>query len=121
MEKLTESFNKFEKKSKYFSEDDIVQGPKKFVFQIYPDNVKFIETLSYQEKQDLINYLISKSRQEINEERKYKTYLRLIKKIFTFLLVAIIGIPLFLYFASVSLDLTKASYSEMQKNFEKLF
>ena len=122
MKKLTESSNNFKvKKSKYFSEDDIVQGPKKFVFQIYPENVKFIESLSYQEKQDLINHLISESRNEINEKYKYKQHFNWVKKAIITVILILIGIPLLFYLASISLNVTKTNYSEMQSNFEKLF
>jgi len=119
---LTESFKNFEtRKPKYFSEDDIVQGPKKFVFQIHPENVKFIESLSYQEKQDFINHLIAQSREEINEEYKHKEYFKWIKKAFTIAMTILIGIPMLFYFTNISLKATKTNYSEMQKNFEKLF
>ncbi|OGH95681.1 MAG: hypothetical protein A2104_05920 [Candidatus Melainabacteria bacterium GWF2_32_7] len=119
---MTESSNNFKvKKSKYFSEDDIVQGPKKFVFQIYPENVKFIESLSYQEKQDLINHLISESRNEINEKYKYKQHFNWVKKAIITVILILIGIPLLFYLASISLNVTKTNYSEMQSNFEKLF
>lgn len=121
MEKLTESFKNFDTKPKYFSDDDILHGPKKFVFQIYPENIKFIESLSYQEKQDFINHLISESRREITGERTYNGYFRWFKKILGFTLAVLIGIPLLLYMANISLDLTKSNYSEMQRNFEKLF
>jgi len=122
VKKLTESSNNFKvKKSKYFSEDDIVQGPKKFVFQIYPENVKFIESLSYQEKQDLINHLISESRNEINEKYKYKQHFNWVKKAIITVILILIGIPLLFYLASISLNVTKTNYSEMQSNFEKLF
>ncbi len=122
MKKLTESSNNFKvKKSKYFSEDDIVQGPKKFVFQIYPENVKFIETLSYQEKQDFINHLISESRNEINEKYKYKQHFNWVKNAIIIVVLILVGIPLLFYLASISLNVTKTNYSEMQSNFEKLF
>jgi hypothetical protein len=121
VKKLTGSFKKFEKKSEYLDESDIIQGPKKFVFQIDPENIKFIESLSYQDKQDLINYLITKSRSEINEEYKYSQLIRRIKKGFIYFILVAIGLPLFFYLASYSLELTKANYSEMQRNFEKLF
>jgi len=122
VKKLTESSNNFKvKKSKYFSEDDIVQGPKKFVFQIYPENVKFIETLSYQEKQDFINHLISESRNEINEKYKYKQHFNWVKNAIIIVVLILVGIPLLFYLASISLNVTKTNYSEMQSNFEKLF
>lgn len=109
------------KKRKNETEEENGQKTKKFVFQIYPENIKYIESLSYQEKQDLINTLIMNYKLYQSKEDQTESVLGNIKKIIMNILIIIIGIPLLLYLFNVSLDLTKSNYLEMQRKFEKLF
>jgi phospholipid N-methyltransferase len=106
---------------KHLDNEDIVRKNKKFVFQIYPENIKFIESFSYQEKHDFINQLISEYRESkifaLEQEKLHSKA----KNLLIIILAVIIGIPLLLYIINVSLDLTKASYYDMQTKFEKLF
>ena len=118
---MDQDFRNLNRKPKYFSKDDIVQGPKKFVFQLYPENAKYIESLSYQEKQDLVNGLITRHIGEKRGEQKKEDLAGWIKKVVIASLLILVGIPLLLYLANVSLHFTKNSYSDMQNNFEKLF
>lgn len=97
------------------------QTSKKFVFQVYPNNVEFVETLSYQEKNDLINYLLNDYKNYSVYKQKYSKDVDFIKKIVAVVLAIIVGVPLLVYLAGVSFELTNHSYENMQKNFEKLF
>jgi len=105
----------------YSDADSETQKSKKFVFQVYPDNIEFIETLSYQEKNDLVNQLFDDYRISSIINKKFNRSISIAKKSVIIFFACVIGIPLILYLTSVSLDFTKYSYSEMQKNFEKLF
>ncbi len=102
-------------------EENEIQKSKKFVFQISHDNVEFIETLSYQEKNDLVNYLLEDYRATAIEDKKNNADVKLVKKIVAIVIAVIVGIPLVFYLTGVALDLTKNSYFYMQKNFEKLY
>ena len=121
MGKLTEHSNNFEQDINSTGIDNQEQKFKKFVFQIYPENIHYIESLPYQKKHDLINHLIKSYR-----KKEYSAYEEVqgfsnVKKTIVIILALIIGIPLFLYIANISLILTKNSYMDMQKKFEKLF
>jgi hypothetical protein len=94
---------------------------KKFVFQVYDDNIDYVENLSFQDKNDLINTLISNYIVESSESKASKKQFKSIKKSVFIILALIIGIPLIIYMAAVSLHMTKESYLYMQHNFEKLF
>jgi len=114
MQEQVKNFNNYDSENK-------VQSTKKFVFQIYSDNIEFIETLSYQEKNDLINYLVSEYQVSSNSNKKFNSGFNLAGKITLIILAFAVGIPLLFYILGVSFDLTKASYYSMQQNFEKLF
>ena len=94
---------------------------KKFVFQVYSDNVDFIESLSYQEKNDLANQLFNDYRISSVINQKFNRSINIAKKSVAIFLAVVIGIPLLIYLVSISLDFTKSSYFKMQQNFEKLF
>jgi len=116
---LSEEFKNFEERPKYFTKDDLVKGPKKFVFQINPENIKYIESMSYQEKQDLINELIILHKLSVKEQQKTNSNLVLIKKLKIIFVALLVGIPILFYTVSMSLHYTQASYTDMQKNFER--
>jgi len=101
--------------------DSETQRAKKFVFQVYSDNIDFVESLSYQEKNDLVNQLLNDYQVSSVINHKFNKSVNLAKKSVIIFLAVVLGIPLILYLASISLHFTKSSYSEMQTNFEKLF
>ncbi|MEI8389628.1 MAG: hypothetical protein WCG23_07045 [bacterium] len=94
---------------------------KKFVFQLYDENIDFVESLSYQEKNDILNQLLNDYRLSNIYGKKLVKKASNIKKSVIIFFAVIIGIPLILYLISLSLNLTKSSYTQMQNNFSKLF
>lgn len=95
--------------------------PKKFVFLIEPENIQFIESLSYQDKQDVINELISNYQNNRSYSEKTEADSEWLKKFIAFAIAVVVGIPLLLVLLSFSLNLTKDSYMYMQTNFEKVY
>ena len=102
-------------------EEDLLLKSKKIVFYINPENIKYIESLPYQQKHAFINKLIAESRNNENENYKLDKSINLLKRTVIMIVSVLIGIPLLFFLLGVSLDLTKSSYLEMQKKFEKLF
>ncbi|MFH0703032.1 MAG: hypothetical protein V2B14_05790 [bacterium] len=103
------------------SKENTIQNPKKFVFKIYPENIKYIESLSYQEKQDFINILIKNHRENKHLNYESSQFIKNFVKVIALVIFIIIGIPLLLFLINASLNMTKSSYMDMQRNFEKLF
>jgi hypothetical protein len=95
--------------------------PKKFVFQIYPENISFIESLSYQEKQLIINELISEYRQGNDVPNIITRLINPYKKIITVLVSALIVVSFLVFITSLAWTATKSTDYSMQRNFEKLF
>ena len=94
---------------------------KKFVFQIYDENIDFIETLPLNQKNTLINQLIYDYRVEDIKNKKSNELIKFYKRIAATVLLVVIGMPLFLMLITFSLKVTLNSYSQMQNNFQKLF
>lgn len=118
MLKNSENYNNQEN---LISADHETQSSKKFVFQLHSENKDFIERLTYQQKNDLVNYLIHNYRLTSYNDQMLKKNINAAKKAAIIFLAIVVGIPLIIYVASISLSLTKSSYVDMQKNFEKLF
>jgi len=94
---------------------------KKFVFKIESENIDFVEGLSYQEKNEIVNKLFSDYQNSSVLNKKFNSSINLTKKAAVIFLAALIGIPLIIFLIGVSVHFTKISYTEMQTNFEKLF
>lgn len=118
---MAENSENFKNIQKRFDKDDLIQNPKKFVFQIAPENVEYVESLEYYEKQELINYLISLYKNGLLENEQKKISNLLIKKIIIITIAILLGIPLLFYLVNMSFSLTKSSYTDMQSNFQRLF
>jgi hypothetical protein len=94
---------------------------KKFVFQINPENIEYIEEMAYDEKNDLINQLLNEHKIYSHKKKKEEEILNWIKKIALILLMTAIGIPVFVKIIGISLDMTVESYQEIRTKFEKLY
>jgi len=101
--------------------DTEVRKSKKFVFQVYSDNIEFVESLSYQEKNELVNQLFDDYRTSSVINHKFNKSINIAKKAVIIFFAVFVGIPLIIYLAAVSLHFTKSSYVDMQHNFENLF
>ena len=122
MEKLAEYFKNFEKQKTYLGNiQENEEKPKKFVFQIYPENIDYVDSLSYEEKHDLINQLLTNYREGFYTEDNSETKTQKLTKTLTVIIILLIAIPVLLFFLNISLDMTKNNYRIFQGNFEKLF
>ncbi|MDD3013775.1 MAG: hypothetical protein PHC34_08750 [Candidatus Gastranaerophilales bacterium] len=119
---MAEYFKNFEKQRTYSGNvQDDKNKPKKFVFQIYPENIDYIDSLPYEEKHDLINQLLTNYREGFYTEDNSKTGTQKLTNTVRNFILLIIIIPVLLYLLNVSLNVTKNNYRIFQGNFEKLF
>jgi hypothetical protein len=94
---------------------------KKFVFQLYGENVDFIESMGMDRKNQLINELVQGYKTGYDATAKSNNFLKQVKKVAIIILAVIVGTPLLIKVVNFSIVSTLNSYSEMQRNFEKLF
>lgn len=94
---------------------------KKFVFQIDAENIDFVEGLSYQEKQEIINQLLYDYQN--NQTQNYNVELEKvkIKRLITVGLLIIIGVPLMFTLLNLSWQASHNNNMNMQSNFQKLY
>ncbi len=97
------------------------QEVKKFVFQVYDENIDFVEPMTSEQKNNLINHLIYLHRIEEIKGKKRNNLVNIYKNIALTIVLIMIGIPLLLFLINFSFDLTVNNYSDMEKNFQKLF
>jgi hypothetical protein len=117
---MPETF-KSDGKPQKFSEEDIVPKSKKFVFHIYPNNVKYVDSLSFQERHDIINELLIKYRTTGFKNLIPSKYLDLALKgtIIAFLIA--VFIPLTVFLAKNAIDGSKSTNQDMQRRFENIY
>jgi len=94
---------------------------KKFVFKIDAENIDFIESLGYQEKNEIINKMLQDYQNSSVLNKKFNSSINITKKATIIVIAALIGIPLVIFLVGLSVHFTKISYTKMQTNFEKLF
>ncbi|NLF82615.1 MAG: hypothetical protein GX568_01340 [Candidatus Gastranaerophilales bacterium] len=94
---------------------------KKFVFQLYGDNVDFIESLPIEEKNRTINMLVQSYKTTHEFAVQDKKLRKSIKKAVFLVLLLLVGTPMLIKIVNFSIVATLNSYGEMQMNFEKLF
>ncbi|MDD3149905.1 MAG: hypothetical protein PHV68_03645 [Candidatus Gastranaerophilales bacterium] len=98
-----------------------VKRAKKFVFTVDADYVDYVDSLTREEKTDLINYLLDLYAKESEEEYKKEKFEKMVKRTATLIITVILAVPIFFIVTSIALDYTHANYLQMQTNFEKLF
>ncbi len=97
------------------------QQSKKFVFTIQDDNIYFIEGLSYENKNALVNKLLSQHRSQTFQTQGSRELFNKIKQIAIIIFAILAGIPLTIMTINFLYDSTVNSYSKMEQNFERLF
>ncbi len=99
----------------------VEQKSKKFVFNIDKESVSFVEGLSYEKKNSLVNKLLLEYREQYFKDKKNRDLINLVRKIFLIVLSVLAGIPLLIMAVNFCFDATVNSYSRMERNFERLF
>ena len=98
-----------------------VEGYKKYIVYIDPENEEYINSLSIQERKDIINSILHgedlKTKKLKQEQQKKEMFIQML---IVFVCV-IIGFPLLYKFTNYCLTVTINSYREAQTNFEKLY
>lgn len=98
-----------------------VEGYKKYIVYIDPENEEYIDNLTIQERKDIINSILHgenlKSKRQKNAQQKKEMFVQVIIVLFCI----IVGFPLMYKFTNYCLTATINSYKEAQTNFEKLY
>lgn len=98
-----------------------VEGYKKYIVYIDPDNENYMNSLTLQERKDIINSILHGENlraKRLKEAQKKKEFV--IQTIIVALCI-IIGFPLLYKLTNFCLTATINSYKEAQTNFEKLY
>ena len=96
-------------------------GAKKYVVTIDAKYVALVDEMSIDERNELINDIISVHNDEQNEKKTNKKILKIASAMLIFLMVLLFAAPGILWLINQSFTLTKNNYSEMQNNFEVLY
>ena len=102
-------------------EDIKVAGFKKYVVDIDNQYVDLIDSMSVEERNEVINEIISLHNDNLNEKKQAKTIFKLIGMIIVSLIVLLFAAPGVFWVINKSFTLTKNNYSEMQNHFEVLY
>ena len=96
-------------------------GFKKYVVAIDMKYVPLVDAMSIDERNELINDIISAHNDEVNEKKQNKKTLKIIVSLVIAFVLLLFTAPGVLWLINQSFTLTRNNYSEMQNNFEVLY
>lgn len=94
---------------------------KKYVFRIQQEYTAFLDALSYDEKNKIINKSLKEIIANQSSEKRKMIFKEAVRHLIIILVTLIIGIPLTFKIVNFSIKSTLKSYKYMQVNFEKLY
>jgi len=94
---------------------------KKYVVYITPDNIDYVDSLSIDERTELINKIIFEKQENNKKSKILKARQNYFKHLLIVCLTVIISFPVLFYAVNKSLQLTINNYQQSQENFQKLY
>lgn len=94
---------------------------KKYVIYIDKHNEKFIDSLSLDERKNLINTVLYEQNEIIEAKKREQKRKELIAKAFIAIITFIISVPVIYMIFNVSLEATIQNYKHSRSNFEVLY
>ena len=96
-------------------------GVKKYVVSINNAFVPLLDEMSIEERNEVINDIISLHNDNVNEKKQTKKAIKIFAQIVIFILILLFAAPGILWLINKSFTLTQNNYAEMQTNFEVLY
>ncbi|MBR1908175.1 hypothetical protein IJ818_04480 [bacterium] len=94
---------------------------KKYVVYITPNNVDYVDSLSIDERTELINNIIFEKQENNKKSKLLKVRQNYFKHLIVVCLTVIISFPVLFYAVNKSLQATINNYQQSQENFQKLY
>ena len=96
-------------------------GVKKYVVSIDNRYARLLDSMSIDERNDIINDIIAEYDDRISDKKQLKSYVKASIAIVILMLVLLFAAPGVLWLINKSFTMTKNNYNEMQTNFEVLY
>ncbi len=96
-------------------------GVKKYVISVKSQYIDLIDSMSIEERNDVINDIISEHNDYVNEKKQIKIFAKTALNVVILIFILLFAAPGALWLVNKSFTLTKNNYSEMQNNFEVLY
>lgn len=94
---------------------------KKFVIEVQEQYIEYIEHLSRDQRNEVINHLIEESFIRNEEDQQAEVLRGKLNIAIIALITMVVGFPIILWLLNTSMDLTESNYKGMQHNFHKLY
>lgn len=101
--------------------EKIDKNAKKYVIYIDSDNIDFIESLSMDERRDVINRILKEQNEFIQKRKKREAREMLVKNVLIMVLTFIVSFPIIFFVVNKSTELTVLNYKRAKDNFSKLY
>lgn len=101
--------------------EKIDKNAKKYVVYIDSDNLDFIESLSMDERRNIINKILKEQNAFIQKRKKQEARERLVKNVLIMVLTFIVSFPIIFFIVNKSTELTILNYKRAKDNFSKLY
>ena len=96
-------------------------GYKKYVVQIHNSYTDLLDSLTQDERNDIINDILATYSDDMQEKQFWKTTFNISLKVLLVLFILIVVVPFFFTIFVKSLELTSSTNKQMQHNFEVIY
>lgn len=94
---------------------------KKYVIYITPNNIDYVDSLSIDDRTELINNVIYESHNSDVKNKQLKERQKYLKHLIVVCITVIISFPILFFAVNKSLQASISNYQQSQQNFQKLY
>ena len=94
---------------------------KKYVIYITPNNIDYIDSLSIDDRTELINNVLYESHNSDIKHKQLKERQKYLKHLIIVCITVIISFPILFFAVNKSLQASISNYQQSQQNFQKLY
>lgn len=94
---------------------------KKYVIYITPNNIDYVDSLSIDDRTELINNVLCESHNSDIKNKQLKERQKYLKHLIVVCITVIISFPILFFAVNKSLQASISNYQQSQQNFQKLY
>ena len=94
---------------------------KKYVIYITPNNIDYVDSLSIDDRTELINNVLYESHNSDIKNKQLKERQKYLKHLIVVCITVIISFPILFFAVNKSLQVSISNYQQSQQNFQKLY
>ncbi len=101
--------------------DDTTSKSKKYVIYVEPENIDYVESLSVEERKNVINKILNEQNAYAKRQKEIDGQIRFFKHAMVVTVTVLIGFPTLFFLVNNSMIISMNNYHQAQRNFKSLY